>query len=96
MSQILHCKWNFLCGIVENVTGGYGESILSKTRAYEWYSAFQSGRDVVEDLPRSCRPSTSLTEVNITKVKEMVTENSNLSLREIAAELSVSYEFVPF
>ena len=31
--------------------------------------------DVVEDLPRSGRPSTSLTQVNIAKVKEMVTEN---------------------
>ena len=30
----------------------YCESTLSKTRAYEWYSAFKSGRDAVEDLSR--------------------------------------------
>ena len=36
---------------------------------------FKSGRDVVEDLPRSGQPSTSSIEVNIAKVKEMVTEN---------------------
>ena len=47
----------------------YGESTLSKTHAYEWYSAFKSGRDVVEDFPRSGRPSTSSTEVNITNVR---------------------------
>ena len=47
----------------------YGESTLSKTRAFELYSAFKSGRDVVEDLPHSGRPSTSSTEVNITKDK---------------------------
>ena len=70
----------------------YGESILSKTCAYEWYSAFKSNRDVVEDLPGSSRPSTSSTEVNIAKVKKMVTENRYLSLREIAAELSMSHE----
>ena len=70
----------------------YGESTLSKTRAYEWYSAFKSGRDVVEDLPRSVRPSTSSTEVNIAKMKEIVTENRHLGLREIAAELSVSFK----
>ena len=69
----------------------YGESTLSKTRACEWYSAFKSGRDVVEDLPRSDRPSMPSTEVNIAKVKEIVTENRHLSLREIAAELSVSH-----
>ena len=72
----------------------YGESTLSKTRAYEWHSAFKSGRDVVEDLPRSGRPSTSSTEVNICKVKEMVTENLHSSLREIAAELSVSHQSI--
>jgi len=59
--------------------------LYQKTRAYEWYSAFKSGRDVVEDLPRSGRPSTSSTELNIAKVKEMVTENRRLSLKEIAA-----------
>ena len=59
----------------------YGESTSSKTRAYEWYSAFKSGRYVVEDLSRSGRPSTNSTEVNIANVKEMVTENRHLSLR---------------
>ena len=72
----------------------YDESTLSKTRAYEWYSAFKSSRDEVEDLPRSSRPSTSSTEVNVAKVKEMVTENRHLSLREIAADLSVSHESI--
>ena len=72
----------------------YGESTLSKTRAYQWYSVFKSGRDVVEDLPRSGRPSTSSIEINIAKVKEMVTENRHLSLREIAVELYVSRESI--
>ena len=46
----------------------------------------------MEDLPRAGRPSTSSTEVNIAKVKEMVTENRHISLREIATELSMSHE----
>ena len=72
----------------------YGDSNLFEKRAYEWYSAFKSGRDVVEDLPRSGRPSTSSTKVNITNVKEMGTVNRHLSLREIAAELSFSRESI--
>ena len=72
----------------------YGESILSKIRAYEWYSAFKSGRDVVEDSSRSGRPSTSSTEVNIAKVKELVSENRHLSSREKAAKLSASHESI--
>ena len=50
---------------VKMLQKAYGESTLSKTRSYEWYSAFKSGRDVVKDLSRSGRPSTFLTEVNI-------------------------------
>ena len=49
---------------------------------------------MVEDLPHSGRPSTSSIEVNIAKVKEMVTETRHLSLREIATELSVSHESI--
>ena len=71
-----------------------GELTLSKTRAYEWYSALKSGRDVVEDLFCSGRTSTSSTEVNIAKVEEMVTENRHLSLRDITAELSVSHKSI--
>ena len=44
----------------------YGESTLSKIRA------FKSDRDVEGDLPRSGRSSTSPTEINIAKVKEIV------------------------
>ena len=47
-----------------------------------------------KNLPRSSRPSRSSTEVNITKVKEMVTDNCHLSLREIAPERSVSHESI--
>ena len=72
----------------------YGGSTLSRTRAYELYSAFQSGRNVVKDLSRSGQPSMSPTEVNFTKVKEMVTENRHLSLREITAELPVSHKLI--
>ena len=72
----------------------YSESTLSKRRAYEWYSAFKSGQDVVEDLPRSGQLSASSIQVNIAKVQEMVTEKHHLILREIAAESSVSHESI--
>ena len=52
----------------------YGEMTLSKTRVYEWYSAFKSGRDVVEDLPRSGWPSMSSTEVNGVVYSEFLPE----------------------
>jgi hypothetical protein len=71
-----------------------GESTLSKSRAYEWYKASKGGRDVMEVLPRSGRPSTSATEVNIAKVREIVTENTHSTLREIVVELFASHELI--
>ncbi|XP_037893953.1 protein GVQW3-like [Glossina fuscipes] len=72
----------------------YGDVVLSKTRAYEWYKAFKDGREVVEDLPRSGRPSKSSNEENIDKIKTMVLENRHLSLREIARGVNMSHESV--
>ena len=57
-------------------------------------SVYLKCRDVVEDSPRSRRPSKSSTELNIAKVKEIVTENRYLSLREIASEFSVFHESI--
>ena len=45
-------------------------------------------------MPRSGRPLTSSTQVNIAKMKEMMIKNRHLSLREIAAELFVSHESI--
>ena len=70
----------------------YGESVLSKTQVYEWYKAFQDGRTTVEDMPRSGRPSTSTTDENIKKAKEIVLQNPHVSVREIARELDIGRE----
>jgi hypothetical protein len=48
----------------------------------------------MEDSPYSGRPSRSATEVNLAKVKEIVTENPHSTLTEIAIELSVSHESI--
>ncbi|CAG9790513.1 unnamed protein product [Diatraea saccharalis] len=78
---------NGILFLLKMLQKAYGESTLSKTRAYEWCKAFKSSRDVMEDLPRSGRPSTSATEVNIAKLKEKETENPKSTLSEIANEL---------
>jgi hypothetical protein len=50
---------------------------------------FKSSRDVMEDLPRCGRPSTSATEVNITKLKGIVIENPYSTESERATEIYV-------
>ena len=71
------------------VEKAYGESILSKTQVYDWYRAFTNGRETVEDMTRTGRPPTSTTDDNIKKVKEIVLENRNASVREIARKLNI-------
>nr|XP_036223834.1 protein GVQW3-like [Bactrocera oleae] len=63
----------------------YSESILSKTQV----KAFKDGRETVEDMPRSGRPSTCTTDANIKKVNEIVLENRHASVREIARKLNI-------
>lgn len=48
----------------------------------------------MEDLHRSSGSSTSVTEVNIAIVKKVMTKNPHSNLRDIAAELSLSYESI--
>jgi len=67
----------------------YGDSTMSKTRAYEWFSAFKEGREVLEDLPRFGRPSTFTTNDNIEKIKHLVLQNRRFSVRELAREVNI-------
>ena len=74
----------------EILTKAYGESAMSKTRVYEWYKRFQDGREDVEDGERSGRPSTSTTDENVEKVKEMVMNDRRITIREVADDVGIS------
>ena len=68
-------------------TKAYGESTISKTRVYEWYKRFQDGREDVEDDER---PSTSTTDEDVEKGKEMVMNDRRITIREVADDVSIS------
>jgi hypothetical protein len=70
------------------------KNFYQKIVAFEWYKALKRGRHVMEDLLHSGRTSTFATEVNIAKVKKIVTENPHSTFTEIATELFVSHESI--
>ena len=72
------------------LTKAYGESAMSKTRVYEWYKRFQDGREDVEDDERPGRPSTSTTDENVEKVKEMAMNDRRITIREVADDDDIS------
>ncbi|XP_011054411.1 PREDICTED: uncharacterized protein LOC105146071 [Acromyrmex echinatior] len=69
----------------------FGSDVLKKTTVYEWHERFRSGRESVEDNERSGRPSTSKTDENINKVREMLANNRKLTIRELAEDLNIAY-----
>ena len=69
----------------------FGESTLLRQQVFEWYEAFSEGREVVENLSHVSRPSTSVNDDNIEKLKEIVLENRRVGIREVAEALDISY-----
>jgi hypothetical protein len=68
----------------------YKDEAMSRTRVFEWYSQFKNGREEVEDEQRAGRPSTSKTEDNVTKIRDLLNTDRRLSVRLIAQELDCS------
>ena len=69
----------------------FGESILSRTQVCERHKAFSESAEVVENLPHSSRPSTSVNDDNIEKVEKIVLENRRVGIKEVAQALKISY-----
>ena len=61
----------------------YGEDMMSRTQIFEWHKRFKHGREEVEDDPKSGRPSTSKTDRNIERVKQLVRNDCRLTVRMI-------------
>jgi len=67
----------------------YGDSAMKKTAVYKWGKSFSEGRECVTDEERSGRPATSRTEENITKVRQILSENRRLTVRSIAEQVNI-------
>ena len=48
----------------------FGNSTKSPQNVYKWYKDFKEGRERVDDLERSGRPSTSADDQHVNKVKD--------------------------
>ena len=60
-------------------------------QVFMWHKAFREGRKVVENLPHASRPSTSVNDDSIEKVKKIILENRRVGIREVAEALNISY-----
>lgn len=62
----------------------YKEDAMSRAMVFMWHKRFKDGREDVEDDERSGRPSTSRTDENLAKVRQVLNSDRPLSIRMIA------------
>jgi histone-lysine N-methyltransferase SETMAR len=75
---------------LEMLQTAFGESCLSRSKTFEWYSRFKSGLRSFEDGPRQGRPSTSHTDEFVARVQEMIRADRRLTIREVADDIGIS------
>jgi len=75
----------------EMLQAAFGESCLSQSKKFEWYSHFKSGRQSFEDDSHPGRPSTSHTEETVARVREIIHADRRLTIREVAEEVRTAF-----
>ena len=68
----------------------FGNSTMSQKNVYKWYKDFKEGRERVDDLERSGRPSTSTDDQHVNKVKEIVLKNRRLTVEDLTDMIGIS------
>ena len=69
----------------------FGDETMSQKKFYKWNRDFKESRERVDVLQSSGRPSTSIDDQNIDKIKEMVLENRRLTIRELVDMVGISF-----
>ena len=77
--------------VLEMLKVAFGDSAMSRARVFEWYNRFKNGREDVEDDKRPGRPSTSVTDDTVEKVKKMIMNDHRITIREVAEDVGISY-----
>ena len=72
----------------------HGEQVMPRKQTLEWHMRFRNGHEDVGDNLKSGRPSTSKTEANIEKVKELIRSDRRLTIRIMTEQLGLDKETV--
>ena len=75
---------------LEMLKVAYGECTVSQKSIYKWYKLFTEGREGVNDDTCPGWPSTSTTNESTKAVKKTITENRQITNREVAEYSGIS------
>ncbi|GFX02026.1 putative mariner transposase [Trichonephila clavipes] len=73
----------------------YGNSVLSRAQVFRWFKAFSEGRELIEDEPRSRRPSVSKTAENVVRLRDLVRSDRRLTNIPVAPQPPYSPDLSP-
>ena len=76
---------------VTTLREAFKEEALGQVRAYKWFSWFKRGDMSLKDQPRSGRPSTSRTDENIKKIRDVIMFDRRQTIDELEAWTGVSW-----
>ena len=72
----------------------YGDQICSRAMVFKWFKRLQDANSSLRDLPRSGRPKTGRTEVNINTVAAVIGDDPGVSLNVLSSTLNLSRSVV--
>ncbi len=72
----------------------FGEEVYSERTIWYWLHEFRNGRDRIQDLPRSGRPSSMHSEDNVESVLEVVLQDRRQRVSDIALAVDLSHSSV--
>lgn len=68
----------------------FSENSMSRASVFHWHKLFKEGRESVEDEPHQRRPRTATDELHVNQIKEMVLQNSRLTVKELSTAVGIS------
>ena len=68
----------------------FRDDCISRSQSGKWHKVFNEGREEIADEPRSGRPTTTRTEENVDRVREVLRTDRRLSIQQIADTLHMS------
>ncbi|CAF1523130.1 unnamed protein product [Rotaria sp. Silwood1] len=91
-----YIKTRFLLGLTatqihDELTTAYGQGVVAYRTVAHWVHRFSSGRESLDDDPRSGCPLSVITQQNIEAVKDLVNEDPHISIDYIADILDISH-----
>jgi len=68
----------------------FSKTTLSQSKPSEWYSHFKNGHTAINNDPHTGWLSTAQTNKTVDHIREFISKNWHLTIRELVDELSIS------